>query len=157
MTRPLMISQLAKATGVTAKTIRYYEDTGVLPRARRTAAGYRQYDQRGAQRVLFVRRARSLGLPLRHLRFLAPALDGRSQPPLRARLLTVVRERLATVQRQLVELERLRTQLEQVSARLMSSDLDPSRQSDRQSPEHCHCLEIEPLPVRWVGRQAAGG
>jgi len=64
----LTIGQLAKATGVGAKTIRFYEQIGVLPTSNRTAAGYRQYDQSGVQRLRFIRRARSLGLPLRDVK-----------------------------------------------------------------------------------------
>jgi hypothetical protein len=50
-TQDLTISQLAKASGVAAKTIRYYEHIGVLPAPTRTAAGYRQYDLAGVQRA----------------------------------------------------------------------------------------------------------
>ena len=41
MAQALTIGQLAQATGVAAKTIRYYAQVGVLPPPRRTAAGYR--------------------------------------------------------------------------------------------------------------------
>jgi len=41
MERPLTVGQLAHATGVPAKTIRYYEQVGVLPVPRRSATGYR--------------------------------------------------------------------------------------------------------------------
>jgi len=40
MERPLTVSQLARATGVPAKTIRYYEQIGVLPAPRRDEAGF---------------------------------------------------------------------------------------------------------------------
>jgi len=42
MKAPLTIGQLARAAGSTAKTIRYYEEVGVLPPASRNGAGYRQ-------------------------------------------------------------------------------------------------------------------
>ena len=45
----ITIGRLAKATGVAAKTIRYYEEIGVLPISSRTGAGYRQYDQSDVQ------------------------------------------------------------------------------------------------------------
>ena len=67
MTQALTISQLARATGVAARTIRYYEQVGVLPSPRRTAAGYRQYDRLGVHRLRFIARARSLGLPHAYL------------------------------------------------------------------------------------------
>jgi len=56
MERPLTIGQLAHATGVPAKTIRYYEQIGVLPAPRRSAAGYRHYSRHAVHRLLFMRR-----------------------------------------------------------------------------------------------------
>jgi len=82
MERPLTVSQLARATGVTAKTIRYYEQVGVLPAPRRSAAQYRQYSRRDVHRLLFVRRARALGLWLR-LRGLPPLTTGATLAPSR--------------------------------------------------------------------------
>ena len=62
MERPLTVGQLARATGVPAKTIRYYEQVGVLPVPRRSDAGYRRYSRHDVHRLLFIRRARALGL-----------------------------------------------------------------------------------------------
>lgn len=132
----LTISQLAKASGVPAKTIRYYEHVGVLPAPRRTASGYRQYDQAGVQRLRFVRRARSLGLPLRDVRTLVVTLDGGPRPALRPRLRALVRRQLSSVHHQSAELRLLRRQLEQVLHHL----LVPSRERHR---DGCRCLEIE--------------
>jgi DNA-binding transcriptional MerR regulator len=58
MERPLTVGQLAHATGVPAKTIRYYEQVGVLPVPKRSGAGYRQYSRHDVHRLLFIRRAR---------------------------------------------------------------------------------------------------
>ena len=58
MERPLTVGQLARATGVPAKTIRYYEQVGVLPVPRRSDAGYRHYSRYDVHRLLFIRRAR---------------------------------------------------------------------------------------------------
>ena len=55
MARIFSISEVARATGVAAKTIRYYEEIGVLPAPSRTVSGYRQYDEPGAQRLRFIR------------------------------------------------------------------------------------------------------
>jgi MerR family transcriptional regulator, copper efflux regulator len=136
MMKLLTIGQLAKTSGMAARTIRYYEQVGVMPPAKRTSAGYRQYEQRAVERLLFVRRARALGLPLRHLETLCATLDGRPRRALRPRLLGFVQEQLSAVQQQIGELELLKQQLEQAVDRLLTSP-GPG------AGEGCRCLEGE--------------
>lgn len=61
------ISQAAAASGVTAKMIRHYEEIGLVPRAGRTAAGYRLYREPDVHTLRFVRRARDLGFSMKQI------------------------------------------------------------------------------------------
>jgi DNA-binding transcriptional MerR regulator len=115
---------------VAAKTIRFYEDVGVLPAPSRSASGYRRYDQSGVERLRFLRRARSLGLPLHRLKTLTTTLNGGLRPQIRK----LVREQISAVEHQLAELELLRQQLEEISRRMVTA-------GPRSRTGACRCLE----------------
>jgi DNA-binding transcriptional MerR regulator len=134
MEPPLRVGQLAEATSMPAKTIRYYEQVGVLPARSRSAAGYRQYYRRDIDRLLFVRRARSLGLPLAQLRDLTAGLEGEGCATIRPRLQRLVTEQLRVVQQQIAELHRLERQLKDVRKRLETAAAPPGAKG-------CRCLD----------------
>jgi DNA-binding transcriptional MerR regulator len=71
---------MAKLTGLTTKTIRYYEMLGLLPRPQRSESGYRLYSEEDVQRLEFIKKAKHLGLSLEDIRDIL-ALHDKNQPP----------------------------------------------------------------------------
>jgi MerR family gold-responsive transcriptional activator of gol and ges genes len=134
MEAPMTIGQLARATGATAKTIRYYEEVGVLPAAPRNGARYRQYSDRDVNRLLFIRRARALGLSLTDIRALAGELQAERCAAMRPRLRSLVAEQLQAVQQRIGELQSLEHQLTEIYQRLMTTDTPSPRTNG------CACL-----------------
>lgn len=59
--------QLAKKTGVSAATIRYYEEQGILPLPRRGANGYRLYSEDYLVKIKFITDTKQLGYPLKEI------------------------------------------------------------------------------------------
>jgi len=134
------IGQVARATGIAARTIRFYEAAGVLPEPGRSPSGYRQYTPDVVRQLLFVRRARVLGLSVPHLRALQTALDdGRGQA--RPRVREVVRAHLAAVQGQIRDLRALEGQLVKVLRRMKG----PAR---ARANGACRCLDLDAPPMR---------
>jgi DNA-binding transcriptional MerR regulator len=148
MIRGLTIGRLAKATGVAPKTIRYYEQIGVLPAPSRSTARYRQYDASDVQRLRFIRRARSLRMPLREIKTLVAAFE-KGNAGMRPRVRALVRQQLVAVQHEANELQLLQRQLQQVLHRLLTSPR-------RRQQDGCRCLEVDDADGEPVRRKATG-
>lgn len=105
----MRIGQIAKHSGVPAKTIRYYESVGLLPRPDRTASGYRDYDEPALQRLRFVQRARSLGFSVRECADLLALYEDKHRAS--AEVKAMAREHVARVEAKIAELRAMRRTL----------------------------------------------
>ena len=105
----MKIGEAARAAGMSAKAIRYYEEINLLPKPARTAAGYRDYQERDIQLLRFVQRARGLGFPLKEVKtLLALYLDrGRASSDVKR----IALDHVAAIEYKLKELESVRQTL----------------------------------------------
>jgi DNA-binding transcriptional MerR regulator len=105
----MQIKNLSERTGVSAKTIRYYEAIGVLPPPRRLPNGYRTYDESDVNRLKFVLGARRLGFSLDDIREIL-AMRDRREAPCRV-VLDLMQQRADEIARRITELQRLENDL----------------------------------------------
>ncbi|MBW3662737.1 MAG: heavy metal-responsive transcriptional regulator [Actinobacteria bacterium] len=118
----MLIGEVASRTGVTTKTLRFYERQGLLPRPPRTPGGYRDYDTGAVDRVAFIKDAQAAGFTLAQIgEILAISDDG--EPPC-GHVTSLVQRRLDEVEQRLRELRQVRSQLRAVAER--ARDFDPA-------------------------------
>jgi DNA-binding transcriptional MerR regulator len=132
----LRIGELADRSGLATSAIRYYESEGVLPPARRSASGYRGYDEGDVELARFVARLRSLEFPLNDVREIV-ALRREGKAPCGAVRAAMARGSRAIADR-IRELRRLQTELEDLEA--------AARDLPDNWPSVCVCSVIEDSP-----------
>jgi DNA-binding transcriptional MerR regulator len=123
----MRIGELASRSGVSTKTIRYYEDIGVVPAPQRSASGYREYDETALDRLAFIRAAQAVGLSLGEIRSIVALRDGGDTPC--GYVLDLLRSRAGELDRRIAELHSLRGELDRLVERaggLDPADCDPS-------------------------------
>lgn len=104
-----LVGQLAKAAGVRADTVRFYEKQDLLAKPERTPAGYRIYGEPALRRLRFIRKAQALGFSLEEIKRILKLPGGAST----CRCVTAMAEAsLKETELKLKELERLRAMLE---------------------------------------------
>lgn len=129
----MKIGQLASATGVSAKAIRYYEEIGVLPEPAREDNGYRNYEPAVAERISFIQDAQSAGLSLLEIQMILELRDG-GQPTC-AHVISSLETHRRDVDRQMEDLRRTRSRIDDILDRARS--LDPSTCDD---PNRCQTI-----------------
>ena len=111
MAATLTISDAARASGVTAHTLRYYERAGLLDPVDRAESGHRRYAEEDLVRIQFLTKLRSTGMPIRVVREYAELMRGGDEThgdrlALLERHRDAVRAQLAETERTLELVER---------------------------------------------------
>lgn len=142
----MRIGELSRHSGVPSTTLRYYEQAGLLAAPRRTASGYRAYDESTLSRLAFIRAAQSVGLTLAEIRDVIAIRDG-GRAPCR-HVGEIVDRRRAEVRTKIAELRRLDADLARVSR--AAAALDPA---ECVPSGICGAIPVESAPRTGVGRR----
>lgn len=128
------IAKVCERTGLSPRTVRYYEEIGLLPGVRRSEGGRRVYGADEVERLGFITRLKALGLSLKEIRELnAVHAIGGSTEAMLERLHDLLDVHLSDVDRRLSELRDLRDQLatyrDHVEARITTPGSPDRRQA----------------------------
>ena len=107
------IGQAAKASGVSAKMIRHYEEVGLTPAASRSEAGYRQYSEAEVHSLRFIRHARDLGFSIAQIGELVGLLQNRRRSSSRVKALALAH--VAELESKLAKLQAMKDTLQHLA------------------------------------------
>lgn len=114
------IGTAAKRSGVAAKTIRYYEEIGLIPKASRTDGGYRDYSDRDVEMLRFIHRSRALGFPVKEVAELLALWRDRSRSSAQVKELAL--HRITDIDTRIAELKSIRRTLTELATRCHGDD-----------------------------------
>jgi DNA-binding transcriptional MerR regulator len=103
------INELSKHANVSPKTIRYYEDVGLLASPVRASNNYRLYDERDVERLRFIRSARSLDFSIEEIAQVVSTLDRQETPC--NHVVELLRKHLSEIETRIQDLEKLKEEL----------------------------------------------
>ncbi len=106
----MKIGELARTTGLSAKTIRFYEAEGLIPEPPRTGSGYRAYAEPDLARLGFIIKAKRLGLSLDEIKGILK-LHERNEPTC-VHVRSLLEEKLAQIEKVIQDLLGFKTELE---------------------------------------------
>ena len=118
----MRIGQLAERAGMTAKALRFYEQTGLLPAPHRTPSGYRDYDETALDRLRFIKGAQAAGLTLAEITEVIAAREHTGSPC--AHVAALLDARAADLDARIAELHGLRAEVQRLRDR--ATTLDPA-------------------------------
>ena len=134
------IGMVAAKSGVSAKTIRYYESIGLIPPASRSGNGYRCFTERDVQTLRFVQRARSLGFAVEDVSDLLELWRKKRQSSEKVR--TLARRHMDRMEEKILELESIVRVLGDLIERCEADDRPncPILEEIEREPDHSEVI-----------------
>jgi DNA-binding transcriptional MerR regulator len=140
----ITIGELAGELQLNPKTIRYYEEVGLLPEPRRSESGYRLYSRHEVERLRLIQRAKLIGLSLAEIKEIVEYAINRRCGITEGRLLSLVEVKLGEIDQKIEDLisfrDNLRHYYKTLSSRLASGS---SEECATPASTSCQCLGEE--------------
>lgn len=123
----IQIGKLAKQLGITTRTIRYYEEIGLMGQSKRSIGAARSYNRDDVLRLKFILKLKELGISLKEMHSLAEIFDTHDQDfdKIIPRLLEILDQYINKIDDKIATLGSLRSDI--VSYRIRISDLPQGR------------------------------
>jgi MerR family mercuric resistance operon transcriptional regulator len=138
MARGVQIGKVARATGLSVDTIRFYEKEGLLREPERTEGGFRLYSAPDIEQLYFIHKAQELGFSLAEIRELLLVQDERTEACTHVR--DLIQSRLGAVRGKIEDLKRLERHLTQALRKC-----EDALGGGKAGPSHEHCPVLEEI------------
>lgn len=136
----ITVKQVAERVGMPSRTIRYYDRIGLVRADERSAAGYRLYSTEEEGRLLFIRRAKRLGLSLDEIRGLLAAAEGGCEATV-PELERLLEQKIEEIDEKIADLTAFRARLVEYRA-----EKQPAARGCCSHGSFCGCLDDVPEP-----------
>jgi DNA-binding transcriptional MerR regulator len=127
MVKELSIGAVARRTGLSVKTIRFYELAGYVPASRRSESGYRRYTEADVRRLSLLRQLRHLGLPLAQAQPLLQQALSQDCADFAADLSGVFVQQRHAIEARIAELEDLRGEIDRLAEHVAHCECAPGQ------------------------------
>lgn len=152
----LKIGEVARLVDIPAKTLRYYEEVGLVSPASRTPSGYRLYGRRELEQIEFIRRAKLMGLSLAEIRSLVLSAEEGIPNRVFQRLDELLEKSLEETERKIEELRAFRESLLEYRENASEAGARGAcRCGEREASEFCECVTaatdgVQPPDLRVI-------
>lgn len=141
MQKSLTIGEVAAEVGLPAKTIRFYEEAGVIKPLAREENSYRRFSDRDIERLRLVKRARDLGLPLDDIKSIVSECIWRGCLEARQYVAARVPEYIEDINTRIYELQKLKKELQSLQKHYRENGEEWTHSTDT-------CCEIIPTNLK---------
>jgi DNA-binding transcriptional MerR regulator len=127
----LRIGEVSTQTQLSVKTVRYYEERGLIQASRRSSGGFRLFEPTVLTRLHFIRRSQALGLSLQDIQDILDIADGGARPCKNVR--QKFQAKIEAIDHQMNQLQQLRAQLLEL--------IDGADQAEQRDASICPIIE----------------